>query len=44
MTLNLMIIGAFIMLMIIGGAWVSFLEKMEERKRRKKTIDIWYRV
>lgn len=44
MELNLMIIGAFIALMGIGSLWISFLEKIEEKKKRRKATDIWYRV
>ena len=44
MILNLMIVAAMVLLVIFGCAWVTFLEHIEERRRRRKTSDIWYRV
>ena len=44
MELNLMIIGAFVILMIVGGLWVTLLEKIEEKTKRRRVKDIWYLV
>lgn len=44
MDLNIMIVVAMVILFIVGGLWVSFLENLDEKKRRRKTSDIWYRV
>ena len=44
MDLDIMIVVAMVLLMAIGGLWVKFLETVDERRRRRKTSDIWYRV
>lgn len=44
MELNLMIIGAMVLLMIIGGFYIELLNKLEERKRQKIRKEIWGRL
>lgn len=44
MELNLMIIGAMVLLMVIGGGYVELLNRLEEKKKMKVTKEIWGRL
>lgn len=44
MTLNLMIIGAMVMLIIVGGLWVELLNRIGEKRKKKITMEIWGRM
>ena len=44
MELNLMIIGAMMLLVAVGGLYVELLNKLEEKRQRKITKEIWGRM
>lgn len=44
MELNLMIIGAMVLLMAFGGGYIELLNRLEEKKRERIRKEIWGRL
>lgn len=44
MELNLMIIGAMVLLMMFGGVYIEILNRLEEKRKERIRKEIWGRL